>query len=173
MSDYKIFSLIQYNDHRGFFLENYSRIMDERLNINFKQDNLSFSKKGTIRGLHYQWDKPMGKMVTVISGKIIDYIVDIRSGSPTFGNVYSFEISDDDRAALWIPAGYAHGFEAIEDSYVHYKCSEFYNPNCEGSINFFDKELSIKYKTKLNDVIMSERDKNALSFKEYKKDLKF
>ncbi|MHA2038740.1 MAG: dTDP-4-dehydrorhamnose 3,5-epimerase [Promethearchaeota archaeon] len=173
MNDYKIFSLISYKDNRGFFLENYSKIINEKLNVDFKQDNLSFSKKGTIRGLHYQWEKPMGKMVTIISGRIIDHIVDIRSDSPTFGTSYSFEISEDDRIALWVPPGYAHGFEALEDSYVHYKCSEFYNPDCEASINFFDKELNIDFRTNLSDVIISNRDKSAISFEEYKKDLKF
>ena len=89
MKDYKIFKLVTHEDDRGFFLENYSKIINQRLGLEFKQDNLSFSRAGVVRGLHYQWDKPMGKLVSVIKGSIIDYIVDIRVGSPTFGQAHS------------------------------------------------------------------------------------
>ena len=173
MNDYKIFKLLTYEDHRGFFLENYSRVINERLGLQFKQDNLSFSHTGVVRGLHYQWDKPMGKLVSVIKGSIIDYIVDIRVGSPTFGQVHKSELNDKDRYCLWIPAGYAHGFEVLEDSYVLYKCTEFYNSDAEGSINIYDLSLNFCLATNTDEAIMSEKDTIAQSFSEYMRDPKF
>ena len=172
-SEFKIYNLQTYNDHRGFFLENYSKKISDDLCLSFKQDNLSYSKKNVIRGLHYQWDKPMGKMVTVINGSIKDYIVDIRKDSPNFGKVYSFVLTDKNRKALWVPAGYAHGFEALEDSYVFYKCTEFYNKEKESGINFFDKNLNIRSTIGLKNAIMSDKDSQAMSLQTYLKDPKF
>jgi len=173
MNSIKIFDTKKHFDERGFFMESFPCSVLNKLEVQFKQDNLSFSKKGVVRGLHYQWDKPMGKLVSVIKGSIIDYVVDIRFNSETYGNVYMFELSERNNSILWIPAGFAHGFEALEDSYVAYKCSSEYNSSSEGSINILDKDIAISLQTPLNCVIMSERDSSAMSFSDYCDDPKF
>ena len=161
----------KHEDRRGFFFESFGRKISVLLNTDFFQDNCSFSKKGVVRGLHYQWDKPMGKLITVPIGKIIDTVVDIRHKSPTFGKSESYELSSENNQSLWVPSGFAHGFEALEDSLVIYKCSSFYNSECEASINFLDKDLNLNIYN--NNAIMSERDKEAISFAEYCKEPKF
>jgi dTDP-4-dehydrorhamnose 3,5-epimerase len=161
----------KYEDNRGFFFESYNKTIADIVGVEFCQDNCSFSKKGVIRGLHYQWDKPMGKLITVPVGKIIDTVVDIRHKSPTFGKFESYELSSENNQTLWVPAGFAHGFEALEDSLVIYKCSSFYNNDCEASINFLDEDLNLNIYN--NNVIMSDRDKKAISFIEYCKNPKF
>tara|TARA_R110000787_G_scaffold156717_1_gene270591 strand:- start:6023 stop:6538 length:516 start_codon:yes stop_codon:yes gene_type:complete len=171
MKDCFLIETKKYEDNRGFFFESYNKTIAEIIGVEFYQDNCSFSKKGVIRGLHYQWDKPMGKLVTVPMGKIIDTVVDIRHESPTFGKSESYELSSENNQALWVPAGFAHGFEALEDSLVIYKCSSFYNSEHEASINFLDEDLSLNICN--NNVIMSDRDKKAISFKEYCKNPKF
>lgn len=169
----KIFNLNKYQDNRGFFVENFPDFIGKDLGMTFIQDNLSFSKRGVVRGLHYQWQEPMGKLVNVISGSIIDYVVDIREGSETFGKSFSFELDSRADCVLWVPPGFAHGFEAIEDSYVFYKCTSKFNPKAEDSINFFDDHLEINLQTKQKDIIMSKRDLEAISFLQYCKDPKF
>jgi len=173
MTDFKIFERKKYIDNRGFFMESYPASMQVDLGVEFVQDNLSFSKKGVVRGLHYQWSDPMGKLVSVVKGRIIDYIVDIRKDSETYGKSFVFELSDSNNLALWVPAGFAHGFEALEDSYILYKCSSEYNSEAEGSINFFDKDIEIFLQTPKECVIMSKRDHEAISFEDYCKDPKF
>jgi len=176
LKHYKLFKLNKFSDNRGYFFENFSRRLYEDFieeGILFVQDNTSFSKEGTIRGLHYQWDDPMGKLIQVLKGEIVDYIVDIRSNSPQFGKVYDFRLTEEDEYALWVPPGYAHGFEAKKDSIVQYKCSSFYNPNGEGAINFFDKDLNILREDDKIRPIMSEKDTKAQTFAEYKSNPKF
>lgn len=173
VGEYQIFKLKQYDDNRGYFYESYPKYIGDQLGAQFVQDNLSFSNKRTIRGLHYQWNSPMGKLVQVIKGKIIDYIIDIRKESETFGKVYNFELSGLNRHCLWVPPGFGHGFEALEDSYVLYKCTSEYNSMGEGSLNIFDEELNINLFTNKESAIVSKRDKNAISFKEYCGNSKF
>jgi len=176
LEHYKLFKLNKFFDHRGYFFENFSKDLYEvfkKEDISFVQDNTSFSKKGTIRGLHYQWDNPMGKLIQVLKGEIVDYIVDIRLKSPQFGKVYDFRLTEKDEYALWVPPGYAHGFEAKKNSIVQYKCSSFYNPNGEGAINFFDKDLNISREGDKIRPIMSEKDTKAQTFAEYKSNPKF
>jgi dTDP-4-dehydrorhamnose 3,5-epimerase len=165
--DHKLFVQKTYYDDRGYFFESFSKNINHSLEEIFYQDNMSFSKKGTIRGLHYQWNKPMGKLVQAVTGKIIDHIVDIRLGSPTLGKHWSFELSEENKNVLWVPPGYAHGFEALEDSHVMYKCSSYYNPEGESAINIFDEELNIPLSLDKKDVIMSEKDKSAQSYAKY------
>ena len=167
MKDYKVFNLKKYHDLRGYFYESYSHPIATELGEVFVQDNVSFSYKGTIRGLHYQWDAPMGKLVHVLKGSIIDYIVDLRHGSATYGCYEEFEISDENNKILWVPPGYAHGFEVLEDSLVMYKCTAFYNPMGEGGINLYDADIAIKYRTLPFSTIISDKDKKAKSLKEY------
>ena len=109
----------------------------------------------------------MGKLVHVLKGSIIDYIVDVRHGSATYGCYEEFEISDENNKILWVPPGYAHGFEAIEDSLVMYKCTAFYNPMGESGINLYDADVAIKYRTLSSDAIISDKDMKAKSFREY------
>jgi len=173
MKNHKLFNNKSYPDQRGYFFESFSRSINEKVGEVFCQDNISFSREGAVRGLHYQWDEPMGKLVQTISGKIIDYIVDIRSGSPDFGKYWKFELSEENRNVLWVPPGYAHGFEALEDSYVMYKCSAYYSKDGESAISIKDSELRIKLKTDARSVILSEKDLDAQSFREYSRDPKF
>lgn len=173
MSCFRIFERKKYKDNRGFFVESCPAFVDSELGIKFVQDNLSFSKRGVIRGLHYQWKDPMGKLISVVKGSIVDYIVDVRVGSETYGESFAFELSDRNDLMLWIPPGFAHGFEALEDSYVLYKCSSKYNSEAEGSINIFDKNISISLRTPKECIIMSKRDLEAISFEDYCKDPKF
>lgn len=171
MKDCLLIETKRYKDSRGFFFESYNEAIAANIGVEFCQDNCSFSKKGVIRGLHYQWDKPMGKLITVPMGKIIDTVVDIRRDSETFGKSKSYELSSESDCCLWIPPGFAHGFETIENSLVIYKCSSFYNSECEASINFLDEDLNLNIYN--NNAIMSDRDKKAISFIEYCKDPKF
>lgn len=169
----KTFDLNKYYDNRGFFVENFPDFIAKDLSATFVQDNLSFSKKGVVRGLHYQWVEPMGKLVNVISGSIIDYLVDIRANSETFGKSFSFELNSKNDCVLWVPPGFAHGFEALEDSFVFYKCTTKFNSKGEGSINFYDNYLKINLQTNQKDVIISQRDSEAISFYDYCRDPKF
>lgn len=173
LEEYKIFDLIKFRDHRGYFYESFSRFLNEKLEKDFVQDNISFSQKGVIRGLHYQWDKPMGKLIHVPKGRIIDHIVDIRKDSEHYGTSYKFELSDENSRILWVPPGYAHGFETLQDSVVMYKCTSYYNQLGEGCISFFDKNLNLNLTIEQKDVIISEKDKGGLSWEDYILDPKF
>lgn len=173
MKKFSIHTLRKIKDNRGFFYESFSKELSEKIEENFIQDNISFSEAGVIRGLHYQWDKPMGKLVHVIKGKIIDHIVDIRIESKNFGKSYKFELSEQNKKALWIPAGYAHGFEAIESSIIMYKCNNYYNQLGEDCINFFDKNINLSLTIDKKHVIISEKDKKGITWEEYKSNPKF
>lgn len=167
MEDFVLLQNKKFKDKRGFFYESFSKSMQEELNTTFVQDNISFSKKGVIRGLHYQWEEPMGKLVHVVSGQINDYIVDIRKNSKNLGKCYCFNLTSDNGNILWVPPGFAHGFEALTDSYVMYKCSSYYNKDFEGGINLFDKKLNIKFTNHAEDIIISKRDQELQSFDDY------
>jgi dTDP-4-dehydrorhamnose 3,5-epimerase len=171
--EYSTLELKKYYDHRGYFYESFSEETNKKFDFSFVQDNISFSKKGIIRGLHYQWDKPMGKLIHVVSGSIIDHIVDIRQKSKNYGKSYKFELTSDNNLLLWIPPGFAHGFEALKDSIIMYKCTSFYNKCGEGCINFFDKNLDLNFIIDKKNAIISEKDKKGISWEEYDRDIKF
>lgn len=173
MQNYQIFNNPVYMDERGYFYESYSHNISDKLGILFCQDNISYSHKGVIRGLHYQWDAPMGKLIRVVSGKIIDYIVDIRYGSPDYGKYWQFELSEKNSDILWVPPGYAHGFEALEDSYVMYKCSSYYNKEGESVINLHDEDIGITFTTTEENRILSKKDLMGQSFNQYSEKPKF
>lgn len=173
MINHKLFQLKKYNDNRGLFYESFSKDLNLELKQNFVQDNISYSIRGVVRGLHYQWDEPMGKLIHVPRGYIIDHIVDIRKDSDNYGTSYKFELSDENSRILWVPPGYAHGFEALQDSVVMYKCTNYYNQLGEGCISFFDKNLNLNLTMKQKDVIISEKDKNGLSWEDYTLNPKF
>lgn len=156
-----LFSINKFVDDRGVFYESFSKEISQSLQQTFTQDNVSISKRGVVRGLHYQWSDPMGKLVHVIQGRIVDFAVDIRCHSPTFGEVFSFEMSSDSPQALWVPPGFAHGFEALEDTIMAYKCTAFYNKQGEGAINILDEELGVPLTLRESEMILSERDRAA------------
>jgi dTDP-4-dehydrorhamnose 3,5-epimerase len=137
-----------FGDQRGYFLEMYNRTRysDAGISKNFVQDNISFSKKGVLRGLHFQHPQPQGKLVQVISGSVLDVAVDIRSGSATFGNWHGEILSDENHKQLYIPEGFAHGFCVLSETAIfHYKCTDFYNPAAEGGIIWNDPDIGIEW----------------------------
>ena len=165
-----------FTDDRGYFCETYNHenLRDLGFLENLVQDNESKSKINVIRGLHYQWDKPMGKLVRVVKGSIIDVMVDFRKGSPTYGDHMKVLLSDENKKQIWIPPGFAHGILSLEDdTYVSYKCSSVYNQNGEGGINPFDEQINIDWGISKQDAVLSEKDFNAMSFIDYNKDPKF
>jgi dTDP-4-dehydrorhamnose 3,5-epimerase len=173
-SDILIFTPTVYHDDRGYFYESYNKLLSETLNVEFVQENHSVSKKNVVRGLHYQWQEPAGKLCRVVCGSLIDYVVDIRKGSLTYGNYDRFVLSEENRQMIWIPPGFAHGFVSLEDNtHLVYKCTSLYNPSGEGAINPFDSLLNISFPISKEEAIMSDKDENAQSFAEYNKDPKF
>lgn len=162
-------------DNRGWFIQTYDNSLAQVINDNIVQENVSFSTKEVFRGLHYQWDKPMGKLVQCLNGSIIDIVVDIRKDSESLGLVKFFEL-DSPSKLLWIPGGFAHGFYSKTDNtVVKYMCSSYYNKNAEGSINFMDENLKISKTLDLNldKLIISDKDRDAQSFQNYLKHPKF
>ncbi len=161
-----------FGDERGYFFESFNEINYQKAGINFcfVQDNISKSKKNTVRGLHYQvGDYAQGKLCKVIYGKVLDVAVDIRFGSPTFGKYFSSELSEENHAQLWIPPGFAHGFSVLSDEAIFsYKCTKLYSKADERAILFNDPDLNIDWK--VNNPIVSEKDFKANLFKKIEKD---
>jgi len=165
-----------FDDDRGYFYESYNvaNLFDLGFTENMQQDNQSISKKNVIRGLHYQWDEPMGKLVRATRGSVKDIIVDIRKDSVTYGEYMSVTLTDKNHKQLWVPPGFAHGILALEeDTVVLYKCSSVYNQNGESGINPFDKFLNIKWGIDKKDAVLSLKDQEAQNFLEYDRDPKF
>lgn len=152
-----------FSDDRGFFSEVYSRAIwaNGGFREEFVQDNLSLSRKGTLRGLHYQIEPHgMGKLVRTITGSVYDVAVDLRRGSPTFGKWVGRELSGANGLALWIPAGFAHGFVALEDnSLVLYKCTEMHVPESERSVSYKDPAIGIAWP--MEPCVISAKDAQA------------
>jgi dTDP-4-dehydrorhamnose 3,5-epimerase len=136
-----------FRDERGAFAESWraDRYREAGLETRFVQDNVSFSRAGVLRGLHYQHPSDQAKLVTALTGRILDIAVDVRRGSPTFGRWVGVELSGDSLRQLFIPEGFAHGFFALEDALVSYKCSRVYTPEHERSIRWDDPELAIEW----------------------------
>jgi dTDP-4-dehydrorhamnose 3,5-epimerase len=154
-----------FKDERGFFLETHSvkAFADAGLNMTFVQDNQSFSKKGVVRGLHFQ-NAPFaqGKLVRVITGKVLDVAVDIRPNSPTFGKWESFVLDSERSNMAYIPEGFAHGFVALEDCVFSYKCTNVYDKASESGILWNDQDLGIDWQ--VTNPIVSEKDQVLASF---------
>lgn len=163
-----------YRDDRGFFFESFNQEVLKRLDIRaFEQDNHSGSKKGVLRGLHFQYDPPQGKLIRCIRGEIFDVAVDIRKGSPAFGRWFSIILREDEHLQLWLPAGFAHGFLALSGyAEVQYKCTSSYNPASDSSIRYDDPDIGIEWPFGAEPLV-SEKDKKAISFKEYLASPKF
>jgi dTDP-4-dehydrorhamnose 3,5-epimerase len=139
----------RFKDNRGYFTEHYRASdfagLDHLRGVDFLQMNESFSRAGTIRGLHFQWDPYQGKLVRAVRGRLIDLVMDIRKGSPTFGKIVAEDMpagSDDDHSSwIWVPPGFAHGMLLVEDTLVEYLCSAEYNPKGEAGISPFADDI--------------------------------
>lgn len=137
-----------HGDHRGFFLElwRYERYREAGLSVEFVQDNLSYSQKGTLRGLHFQNPNPQGKLVTVLEGEVFDVAVDVRKGSPTFGKWVGVTLNATTKQQLYVPPGFAHGFVVTsENALFHYKCTSPYRPEMESVIRWDDPDIAIDW----------------------------
>ncbi|MCR8667213.1 dTDP-4-dehydrorhamnose 3,5-epimerase [Aestuariibaculum sp. M13] len=162
-----------FNDSRGYFFESFNQKTFNELtnqNVNFVQDNESFSSKGVLRGLHYQTgEHAQAKLVRVIKGCILDIAVDIRTDSETFGEYIALELAEDSKKQLFIPRGFAHGFVVLSDTAIFsYKCDNFYNEESEGGIIFNDKDLNIDWVLPEGELIISEKDLVLPKLKEAK-----
>ncbi len=162
-------------DARGYFFESYNenRYKDAGLNFKFVQDNISKSGKGTVRGLHYQiGENAQGKLCQVLEGIVLDVAVDIRFGSPTFGEYFSVILSGDNHKQIWIPPGFAHGFSVLKDDTIFsYKCTAPYSKKDERAILYNDSDLKIDWQ--VEHPVISEKDLKAELFKNIEKDFVF
>ena len=151
-----------FEDSRGYFFESYNEqtFLKEGVIFKFAQDNQAKSSYGVLRGLHYQLNPyAQTKLVRVLSGTILDVVVDIRKGSPTFGNVFTIELSAENKKQLLVPKGFAHGYSVLsQTAEVLYKCDNFYNKQSEGGILYNDATLNIDWQIPLEKVIVSEKD---------------
>ncbi len=161
-------------DNRGFFMETFQKKIFNDLGIkdNFKQENISFSKnKNTFRGIHFQtYPKAQSKLVTVLSGEILDIIIDLRFRSKTFGKSITINLGADKMSMLYIPSGFGHGFLTLKkNTLVSYKVSEYYSPKNEKTLSIKDNKININLGISKNKLIMSEKDKKGLKLEEIKK----
>tara|TARA_B100000427_G_C15502540_1_gene592626 strand:- start:946 stop:1491 length:546 start_codon:yes stop_codon:yes gene_type:complete len=165
----KILNPYSFNDERGCFFETYKSTIfkDHGMPVKFFQDNQVRSKKGVLRGLHYQLNKPQGKLVQVIVGEILDVAVDIRLGSPTFGRSEIVQLSSENKKLFYIPEGFAHGYLVISDfSIVLYKCTNIYDPKDEYGIKWNDSDLAINWHHK--SPLLSKKDDSLPFLKDQK-----
>ena len=161
ISGIKIITPHIHKDDRGYFFESFNSEDFKTLGLStkFLQDNQVFSKKGTLRGLHYQLKFPQGKLVRVIQGEVFDVAIDIRRGSPTFGKYVGFNLSGKNSKIMYIPEGFAHGYVVVSETAIfQYKCTETYHPEDEYGLLWNDKDLNIQWPVK--DPILSKKDKN-------------
>ncbi len=159
-----------FQDKRGYFLESYNHsLFNEitRLNVNFIQDNESYSLKGVLRGLHYQLgDQAQAKLVRVIKGKVLDVAVDIRKESQTYGKHIAVELSEENKKQFFVPRGFAHGFIVLSESAIFsYKCDNYYNKEAERGVIYNDAQLGIDWKLPKEEFIISEKDMRLPKFK--------
>ena len=179
VSGLKLLTLKSFPDDRGFFCERFKLSQFQELKfptaepVQFVQDNFSRSKPKVLRGLHYQWDRPQGKLVTCLAGRILDVAVDLRASSETLGSVTTVELFGENPQWFWIPAGFAHGFCVLgnQEADIFYKCDNEYNSQGEAGLRFDDPDLKINWGIK--DVIVSERDRKMPSFRDYKNSPRF
>ena len=161
--DCKVIQPQLHNDNRGYFFESYHQ---QKLNdslgfeVNFIQDNESFSSKGVLRGLHFQTGNyAQAKLVRVIQGRVLDVAVDLRKDSSTFAQHFSIELSEDNKNQLFVPRGFAHGFIVLSDTAIFsYKCDNYYNKASEGGIRYDDPSLGIDWKLPKEEILVSEKD---------------
>jgi dTDP-4-dehydrorhamnose 3,5-epimerase len=173
-NDVIIFTPNVYTDERGYFLESYNNYINDILGISFLQDNHSKSNKYVFRGFHFQWDKPMSKLFRVITGSGIGVILDIRKSSLTYKQHVLIDLNDKNNNILFVPSGFAIGFLSLENNtHLCYKCSAIREADNEGTIYLFDPELKVNLGIDKNNIILSDKDKNANLFKIYNNNPKF
>lgn len=156
-----------FRDERGVFFEtfNLAKMVEIGLPAEWKQDNFSLSKKGVIRGIHYQIGEAQGKLVRVVTGAALDVIVDLRRSSPTFGQHTTVELSGDGSRMVWIPVGFGHGFSALTETVaLSYKVTEYYSPKAERCVLWNDPALGIDWKVAPEDAILSAKDAAGVPF---------
>jgi len=157
-----------FGDDRGFFLETFQRDRYRELagiELEFVQDNHSRSARGVLRGLHFQKTKPQGKLVRVVTGEVFDVAVDINPTSPTYGQYASAILSEQNKRQFWVPPGYAHGFVVLSEfADFEYKCTDYYDPNDEGSLLWNDPDVAIDWP--LDEPVLSDKDSKAPSLKQ-------
>lgn len=161
-----------FKDDRGYFFESFNKMEFKKktgLDINFVQDNESFSEKGVLRGLHFQEGEfAQAKLVRVIKGKVLDVAVDLRRDSKTFGQYVSVELSEENKRQFFVPSGFAHGFVVLSETAIFsYKCDNYYNKASEAGILYNDPYLNIDWKIKHNDVKLSDKDAILPTFEAY------
>ena len=157
-----------FGDSRGYFMETYQKekYAAAGIGVTFVQDNESMSRYGVVRGLHYQAEPfAQAKLIRVVSGRVLDVAVDIRKNSPTFGKVFTLELSSENKLQLFLPHGIAHGFAVLSETAVFtYKCDNFYAPQYERTIRFDDPSLAIDWKIPVANRIISDKDKKGVAF---------
>ena len=164
-----------YGDHRGYFMETYSEEEFAEIGLNYKfvQDNQSKSRKGVLRGLHFQKENTQAKLVRCIKGEVFDVAVDLRPGSATYGKWEGVILSEENKKMFMIPRGFAHGFLVLSDeAEFTYKCDDVYNPNAEGGLAWNDKDVNIDWPLgdmKIDDLLTSEKDAKWPSLEELRK----
>tara|TARA_B100001939_G_C16714030_1_gene518321 strand:- start:107 stop:652 length:546 start_codon:yes stop_codon:yes gene_type:complete len=163
-----LFNSEQFEDERGLFIESFRENLFNELvpGIKFVQENISFSRKNVLRGIHFQSKNAQAKLVRVIKGSVLDVFVDLRHNSKDFGKYDSKILSSTNFKQLYIPAGFGHGFLALEDTWLMYKCSEYYSPEHDKTIFWNDKSLKIDWG--ISNPVISNKDKEGISFDKYK-----
>lgn len=184
IEDVKVIKYARFCDHRGYFTETYRKSDFQKLeifkNVEFIQSNESHSKKGVIRGLHFQWNPYMGKLVRTLRGRMIDLVMDIRKGSKTFGKIIAYDMPADPAADIgqwiWVPAGFAHGNVFCEDTQIEYYCSGDWSPKCEAGISplakdidwsLCDKALKTAFDEAAAHPVMTEKDREGQTISEW------
>lgn len=159
----------KFEDHRGWFLESFnlrdfSAVIGE--DLNFVQDNHSYSRKGVLRGMHYQTENTQGKLVRVVSGEVYDVVVDLRLSSKTYGKSYGTFLSGENMKQLWVPPGMAHGFLVLSpDAHFLYKTTDYYNSYAERCIAWDDPDLNISWPLRNNEIHVSSKDRQGVTFR--------
>ncbi len=162
-----------FEDERGYFVEtwNYRTLSNLGLDVRFVQDNESLSRKGALRGVHFQLKHPQGKLVKVVRGEVFDVAVDLRKDSPSFGQWFGAELSEQNKLQMWIPPGFGHAYLTLSDIAVFtYKCSEYYYPDDQYTLQWNDPDVGIEWPDLDGaEMILSEKDRRGLSFAELKR----
>lgn len=159
-----------FGDSRGYFMETFNKkdYIEVGLDMEFVQDNQSKSRKGVLRGLHFQIKHPQGKLVSVLQGEVFDVAVDLRKNSDTYGKWYGIVLSGDNKTQFYVPPGFAHGFVVLtEEAVFSYKCTDYYHPEDEGGIIWSDPDIGIEWPLDgIKNVMLSDKDKNLKTLKE-------
>lgn len=172
----KVITPTVFGDERGYFMEtyNYNDFAEAGIDVQFVQDNQSASKKGVLRGLHFQINYPQDKLVRVVNGEVFDVAVDLREDSQTFGKWFGVKLSAENKKQFFIPKNFAHGFIVLSDyAEFAYKCTDFYHPNDEGGLLWSDPEIGVEWPMpdgmSIDDLILSDKDRKWSGISGYKK----